>query len=147
MPEDPVDPSPDDELPANAFVASLPWWVVLGQEEPAAGAGGATPGYLVLDADGSTCLAVVTDEDLAQRFVGAVDFNGGPLPVSTPEQFVRLLRRLPPICTYAMFDPPPKVGARARWVVPLIEVLRALEEARERMNEEEADEDNENEYG
>ena len=134
-------PAPEDELAANAFLASLPWWVVLGRDaqEPD------VPGYLVLDADGSTCLAVFTDEDLAQRFVTAVGFEGGPLPVDTPEQFIRLLRRLPAICTYAVFDPPPRVGARARWVVPLAEVVRALEEARERMEQgqegKESDED------
>ena len=136
-------PEPEDELPANAFLASLPWWVVLGRDAQDPD----SPGYLVLDADGSTCLAVFTDEDLAQRFVRAVGFDGGPLPVDTPEQFARLLRRLPAFCTYAMFDPPPKVGARARWVVPLDDVLRALEEARERMNEEDADQDNESENG
>src|SRR5678815_5244631 len=130
---DATDPASDDDLPANTFLASLPWWVVLGRDAQDAD----SPGYLVLDADGSTCLAVFTDEDLAQRFVGAVEFDGGPLPVDTPEQFTRLLRRLPPICTYAMFDPPPKVGARARWVVPLTEVLRALNEARERIEEDE----------
>ena len=120
-----------EELPAGAFLASMPWFVVLGRAG-GAGEGAAEaqhPGYLVLDADGSTCLAVFTDEDLAQRFVGDVGFDGGPLPVETPEQFVRLTRRLPPICTYAAFDPPPRVGARARWVVTLTEVLRALREA------------------
>ena len=136
QPDPDSEPSSDDELPANAFLASLPWYVVLGSEhragpsdEPGA------PGYLVLDADGSTCLAVFTDEDLAQRFVATAAFDGGPLPVETPEQFVRLIRRLPPICTYAAFDPPARVGARARWVVPLTEVLRALREAVDRMDE------------
>src|SRR5689334_23969335 len=94
-------PASGDELPANAFLASLPWWVVLGRDAEQ----GDSPGYLVLDADGSTCLAVFTDEDLAHRFVKEVGFAGGPLPVDTPEQFTRLLRRLPAICTYAMFDP------------------------------------------
>lgn len=114
-----------DELPSDAFLASLPWWVVLGQDDP----GSDSAGYLVLDADGSTCLAVFTDEDLAQRFVAEVSFDGGPLPVNTPGQFATLAARLPPICTYAAFDPPPKVGGRARWVVALDEVLRALREA------------------
>src|SRR5206468_7486113 len=91
---------------------------------------GERPGYLVLDADGSTCLAVFTDEDLAQRFVDDVGFDGGPLPVDTPEHFLGLARRLPPVCQYAAFDPPSRVGARARWVVPLGEVVRAVEEAR-----------------
>ena len=117
---------PPDDLPPGAFLASLPWWVVLGREDR-----GEVPGYLVLDADGSTCLAVFTDEDLAQRFVGDVRFDGGPLPVDTPEQFLHLVRRLPAICQYAAFDPPSRVGARARWVVPLTEVRRALEVARE----------------
>jgi hypothetical protein len=121
-------PELPEELPPGAFVASMPWWVVLGR-----GRGDAPdaqrPGYLVLDADGSTCLAVFTDEDLAQRFVGEVGFDGGPLPVESPEQFLRLARRLPAICQYAAFDPPSRVGARARWVVSLAEVSRALEAA------------------
>lgn len=117
---------PPDDLPPGAFLASLPWWVVLGREDR-----GEVPGYLVLDADGSTCLAVFTDEDLAQRFVGDVGFDGGPLPVDTPEQFINLARRLPAICEYAAFDPPSRVGARARWVVPLAEVGRALRAARD----------------
>jgi hypothetical protein len=125
-PPTPPDPPQDDDLPSNAFLASLPWYVVLGRERHPESSG---PGYLVLDADGSTCLAVFTDEDLAQRFVAETSFDGGPLPVEAPEQFVRLLRRLPAICTYAAFDPPPRVGARARWVVPLLEVLRALDAA------------------
>src|SRR5687768_593040 len=110
-----------EELPTGAFLASMPWWVVPGRGdddadevdagEPDAGGIGAgitagePPGYLVLDADGSTCLAVFTDEDLAQRFVGDVGFDGGPLPVDTPEQFASLARQLPPVCQYAAFDP------------------------------------------
>ena len=132
-----------EDLPPNAFLATMPWWVVLGREhvDPTAPGDGAAernaerPGYLVLDADGSTCLAVFTDEDLAQRFVGDVGFDGGPLPVETPEQFLGLARRLPEICQYAAFDPPSRVGARARWVVPLTEVARALEAARDEQGE------------
>ena len=126
-----------EELPVGAFVASLPWWVVLGRgaRDPG-GAGPQQAGYLVLDADGSTCLAVFTDEDLAQRFVGDVGFDGGPLPVDTPDQFIRLTRRLPAVCQYAAFDPPSRVGARARWVVALAEVRRALESAMDEGEEE-----------
>jgi hypothetical protein len=116
-----------DELPQDQFLATMPWWVVLGSERGEEG----RPGYLVLDADGSTCLAVFTDEDLAQRFVEEVGFDGGALPVETPEQFLGLVRKLPGICQYAAFDPPARVGARARWVVSLGEVRRALEEAGE----------------
>lgn len=120
-----------DDLPPNAFLASMPWWVVLGREGGGAAGESDQAGYLVLDADGSTCLAVFTDEDLAQRFVGDVGFDGGPLPVDTPGQFTSLARRLPEVCQYAVFDPPPRVGARARWVVPLREVMRALEQTQE----------------
>ena len=123
-----------EDLPPGAFLASMPWWVVLGrehQDQAAVAAGRDAPGYLVLDADGSTCLAVFTDEDLAQRFVDDVGFDGGPLPVDTPEQFLGLAGRLPEICQYAAFDPPSRVGARARWVVSLPEVARALEAARD----------------
>ena len=116
-----------DELPAGAFLASMPWWVVVGRGGDDAG----DPGYLVLDADGATCLAIFTDEDLAQRFVDDAGFAGGPLPVEGPEQFESLAARLPDICQYAAFDPPSRVGARARWVVGLGEVLRALDRARE----------------
>ena len=119
-----------DELPAGAFLASMPWWVVLGRGADDAGEAD-DPGYLVLDADGATCLAVFTDEDLAQRFVDDVGFGGGPLPVDGPEQFESLARRLPEICQYVAFDPPSRVGARARWVVALGEVLRALDRARD----------------
>ena len=124
-----------EDLPHNAFLATMPWWVVLGREHADASAPGdgtgERPGYLVLDADGSTCLAVFTDEDLAQRFVGDLCFDGGPLPVETPEQFLGLARRLPEVCQYAAFDPPSRVGARARWVVALTEVARALHAARD----------------
>jgi hypothetical protein len=123
----PDDARGDDDLPANAFLASLPWWVVLGRDAQDPD----SPGYLVLDADNSTCLAVFTDEDLAQRFVDDVGFEGGPLPVEGPEQFESLARRLPDVCQYVAFDPPSRVGARARWVVGLGEVLRAVDRARE----------------
>ena len=124
-------PDLPDDLPQDQFLASLPWWVVLGSERGDGAPAEGRPGYLVLDADGSTCLAVFTDEDLALRFVSDVGFDGGPLPVETPEQFLGLARRLPEICEYAAFDPPARVGARARWVVPLTEVARALEAARD----------------
>jgi hypothetical protein len=120
-----------DELPQDQFLATMPWWVVLGSERGEAGSDAGGPGYLVLDADGSTCLAVFTDEDLAQRFVNEVGFDGGPLPVETPGQFLGLARKLPGICEYAAFDPPARVGARARWVVSLTEVARALGEVGE----------------
>jgi hypothetical protein len=137
MSQPPPRPSPDDEsdsgddLPAGAFLASMPWWVVLGRHSADTGSPGSpgsptSAGYLVLDVDGGTCLAVFTDEDLAQRFVAEAQFDGGPLPVDTPERFWQLARRLPRICTYAAFDPPAKVGGRARWVVPLADVLKAL---------------------
>lgn len=125
-----------DDLPPGEFLASMPWWVVLGSERGDADGAAGRPGYLVLDADGSTCLAVFTDEDLALRFVADVGFDGGPLPVETPEQFLGLAGRLPEICQYAAFDPPSRVGARARWVVSLSEVRRALDAARDASSDE-----------
>jgi hypothetical protein len=72
--------------------------------------------------------------------VGDARFDGGPLPVDTPEQFLRLVGRLPQVCQYAAFDPPSRVGARARWVVPLAEVSRALEAARDDATGDDAEE-------
>jgi len=135
------DVPPDDEgrsgtaadaggLPPGTFLAPFPWWVVM--TRPAAGpaAGTVRPGpdsgFLVVDADGSTCLAVFTDDDLAGRFAAAAGFTGVPTAVARPRDFVALAGYLPPICTYAAFDPPGRVGARARWVLPLAQVLAAL---------------------
>src|SRR5688500_17419004 len=44
-PPTPPDPPQDDDLPSNAFLASLPWYVVLGRERHPESSG---PGYLVL---------------------------------------------------------------------------------------------------
>ena len=117
-----------DELPAGAFLAPLPWWVVVRRDVDGRGGGeGAAAGYLVLDAaDGSTCLAVFRDEDLAERFTLTVDFPGRPVAATTPAEALQLVAGLPRVCTHAAFDPPPRVGGRARWVVPLAEVARAL---------------------
>jgi hypothetical protein len=115
-----------DEIPHNAFLASMPWWVV-SRRRGGEGAAGGGAGYLVLDADGSTCLAVFTDEDLAERFTRTVGYDGRPAAARTPRQFIALAAGLPPVCTYVAFDPPPKVGGRARWVVPLRQVLTALD--------------------
>src|SRR4051794_12150017 len=121
-----------EELPAGGFFGSMPWGGVLGGGRGEGGDSGGDsprPRHPVLDADGRTGPALFTDEDLAQRFVDESGFDGGPLPVDTPAQFLGLVRRLPSICEYAAFDPPSRVGARARWVVTLAEVARALEAA------------------
>ena len=131
----------DEQVPDDSFLASFPWWVVmtgrgrpadLAPDESLAGVPVARPGpdsgFLVLDADGSTCLAVFTDEDLAGRFVEASGFGRAiPAAVATPRAFVELAQYLPPVCQYVAFDPPSRVGARARWVMPLAEVLRAID--------------------
>jgi hypothetical protein len=119
-------------MPPDAFLAPFPWWVAVTRHEPVGSEGavrlGPGSGFLVLDAaDGSTCLAVFTDEDLARRFVDASGFAGLPVSVETPRRFIALARHVPPVCTHAAFDPPPRVGARARWVVPLKQVLTALD--------------------
>lgn len=122
-----------DDLPDDAFLASLPWWLLLEptprSDEPGAGAGPlAPPGYVVIDVEDSTCLAVFTDEDLAERFAAAAGFGRGlVVAAETPAAFRRLIASLPPLCGHAAFDPPPRVGARARWVVPMAQVLSALE--------------------
>lgn len=133
-PNDPADPAPEaaDAIPPNAFLASFPWWVVATRLEGVGDEGavrlGPDSGFLVLDAaDGSTCLAVFTDEDLAERFVAGSGFPGRPVDIETPRRFVAVARHVPPVCTHAAFDPPPQVGGRARWVVPLKQVLAAME--------------------
>ena len=108
----------DDALPPGMFLAPMPWWVL--RDDAAAG-------YVVLDAaDGVTCLAVFTDEDLADRFAAATGFAGRSVATARPADFLDLLRGVPPICTYAAFDPPGRVGGRARWVVPLARVRAVL---------------------
>ena len=133
----PEDASP---VPHGGFLAPFPWWVLVerdakalvewdpstravrAQVRPAEGVG-----YLVLDAaDGSTCLAVFTDEDLAERFIRATTFPGLHVANSSPEDFLGLAETLPSVCSHVAFDPPGQVGARARWVVPLNDVLEAL---------------------
>jgi hypothetical protein len=74
---------------------------------------------------------VFTDEDLADRFVRSSGFAGLPVPADTPAEFLTLAATLPPVCTHVAFDPPPRVGSRARWVVTLAEVLRAVKAAEE----------------
>jgi hypothetical protein len=110
---------PDDApLPPGMFLAPMPWWVL--RDDAAAG-------YVVLDAaDGATCLAAFTDEDLADRFAAATGFDGRAVPAATPADFLDLLRAVPPICTYVAFDPPGHVGGRARWVVPVPRVRAVL---------------------
>src|SRR6476646_4478944 len=126
---DPADPAPDandheDDIPPDAFLASFPWWVVATRLEAVGEEGavrlGPDSGFLVLDAaDGSTSLAVFTGEDLAERFVAASGFPGRAVGIETPRRFVAVARYVPPVCTHAAFDPPARVGGRARWVVPL----------------------------
>jgi hypothetical protein len=115
LPNEPV------PLPGDAFFTSFPWWVVMTGRGIAGGARpGPDGGFLVLDADGSTCLAVFSDEDLAGRFVEASGFRQGmPTAVESPRAFIELARFLPAVCQYVAFDPPPRVGARARWVLAL----------------------------
>jgi hypothetical protein len=133
-PNDPADPTSEaaDDIPPDAFLASFPWWVVATRLQVVGDEGavrlGPDSGFLVLDAaDGSTCLAVFTDEDLAERFVAGSGFPGRPVGIETPRRFVAVARHVPPVCTHAAFDPPPQVGGRARWVVPLKQVLAAME--------------------
>ena len=135
-PNDPADPAPDDaggdDIPPDAFLASFPWWVVATRLEVVGDEGavrlGPDSGFLVLDAaDGSTCLAVFTDEDLAERFVAGSGFPGRPVGIETPRRFVAVARHVPPVCTHAAFDPPATIGGRARWVVALKQVLAAME--------------------
>lgn len=121
---------PDDphSLPADAFFTTFPWWVVLTGRGGGDARPGPNSGFVVLDADGSTCLAVFTDEDLATRFVDGSGLRQGmATSVESPRAFLEMAQFLPPVCQYVAFDPPPRVGARARWVLALAEVLRVLE--------------------
>ncbi|HEX8911765.1 MAG TPA: hypothetical protein VF796_05355 [Humisphaera sp.] len=112
---------PDDApLPPGMFLATMPWSVLrVSGDGPA--------GYVVIDAtDGSTCLALFTDDDLAERFVRDAGVTADVAAVDSPAAFAELVLHLPPICTHASFDPPATVGGRARWVVPLTYLLRVL---------------------
>src|SRR5436853_6902781 len=87
-PSDPADLTSDaaDDIPPDAFQASFPWWVVATRLRVVGDEGavrlGPDSGFLVLDAaDGSTCLAVFTDEDLAERLVAGSGFPGRPVGI------------------------------------------------------------------
>lgn len=121
----------DDALPPGTFLAPMPWWVL--RDDAAAG-------YVVLDAaDGVTCLAVFTDEDLADRFAAATGFAGRAVAAASLDDGLALLAALPPICTHVAFDPPGRVGGRARWVVPLARVRAVLTRLRAEQREQRDD--------
>ena len=117
------DDGADAPLPSGAFFATFPWFVI----QASAPRSGDPIGYLMLDVEGGTCLAVFTDDDLAERFIRATEFgNGATRALENPDAFISLVNWLPDLCRYVAFDPPGRVGARARWVVPLSDVLREL---------------------
>src|SRR4051794_8755822 len=133
-PNHPVDPTSEaaDDIPPDAFLASFPWWVVATRLQVVGDEGavrlGPDSGLLVLDAaDGRTCLAVFTDRDQAERVVAGPGVPGRPVAIDRPGRFGAVARHVPPVCTHAAFDRPPQVGGRARWVVPLKQVLAAME--------------------
>ena len=117
------DDSADAPLAPGSFFATFPWFVI-----QASGPRTAEPiGYLMLDVEGGTCLAVFTDEDLADRFIRSTEFaNGSTRALDDPGEFIGLVNWLPDLCRYIAFDPPGQVGGRARWIVPLSDVLREL---------------------
>ena len=121
MSDDPTDHVGDDLRPGE-FWLQLPVWVV----EPA---GAGSHGAVTLGAsDGTWSLVLFTDEDLAQRFMRDADLPGRTRPVSTPADLRALIQRFEPQCRYVAFDPPPRVGGRARWVIPAHQVLEKLGE-------------------
>lgn len=109
----------DAVLPRDAETGA----VIVRRDDPAVG-------YLMLDTEAGTCLAVFTDEDLAARFIDSTRQLAGTsaiaVAIETPDQFLRLAGMLPPICTAVAFDPPGVVGGRARWVVALTDVVVAV---------------------
>lgn len=62
--------------------------------------------------DGTESLILLTDEDLAERYL---DREGGkpfPVKLSDPDLLAKLLRRLPPSITHVTFDPNPRFHRR-----------------------------------
>lgn len=122
-------------MPSRNFFFSLPLWFIMDR----AGldlddeAGMVIPGqemncYTIEGNDAEPCVALFTDEDLAQRFVDETTNEAVVAALDTPEQLIETLSIFARQCPYVAFDASGRVGSVAKWVVPISEVVKRVQQ-------------------
>lgn len=126
-------------MSSRNFFFSLPLWFILDRAglEVDDEAGMAIPDgemnfYTIEGTDREPCVALFTDEDLAQRFAEESTDEGEAAAVvaalDTPEQLLETLTMFAHQCPYVAFDASGRVGSVAKWVVPIHEVVRRVQQ-------------------
>jgi hypothetical protein len=122
-------------MTSRNFFFSLPLWFILDRAglELDDEAGMAIPGqemnfYTIEGTDAEPCVALFTDEDLAQRFVDETTNEAVVAALDTPEQLVETLAIFARQCPYVAFDASGRVGSVAKWVVPIHDVLKRVQQ-------------------
>jgi hypothetical protein len=122
-------------MPSRNFLFTLPLWFILDRAglELDDEAGMATPGqemnfYTIEGTDQEPCVALFTDEDLAQRFVDETTSQAVVAALDTPEQLLETLSIFARQCPYVAFDASGRVGSVAKWVVPIGEVVKRVQQ-------------------
>lgn len=121
-------------MPSRNFFFSLPLWFIMDRDgvELDDEAGMAIPGqemnfYTIEGTDREPCVALFTDEDLAQRFVDETTNEAVVAALDTPEQLLETLSIFARQCPYVAFDASGRVGSVAKWVVPIGEVVKRVQ--------------------
>jgi hypothetical protein len=122
-------------MPSRNFLFSLPLWFILDRAglEVDDEAGMAIPDgemnfYTIEGTDKEPCVALFTDEDLAQRFAEESTDEAVVAALDTPEQLLETLTMFARQCPYVAFDASGRVGSVAKWVVPIDEVVKRVQQ-------------------
>lgn len=122
-------------MPSRNFFFSLPLWFILDRAglEVDDEAGMAIPDgemnfYTIEGTDEEPCVALFTDEDLAQRFAEESTEESVVAALDTPEQLLETLTMFARQCPYVAFDASGRVGSVAKWVVPIDEVVKRVQQ-------------------
>jgi hypothetical protein len=122
-------------MPSRNFFFSLPLWFILDRAglELDDEAGMAIPGqemnfYTIEGTDQEPCVALFTDEDLAQRFADETTAQAVVAALDTPEQLLETLSIFARQCPYVAFDASGRVGSVAKWVVPIGDVVKRVQQ-------------------
>ena len=122
-------------MQSRNFFFSLPLWFILDRAglEVDDEAGMAIPDgemnfYTIEGTDKEPCVALFTDEDLAQRFAEESTEESVVAALDTPEQLLETLTMFARQCPYVAFDASGRVGSVAKWVVPIDEVVKRVQQ-------------------